>query len=105
MMYDDLLDRNISTYRRQTPTLFVQVPISSPVVRRGHKDTLIPLFVRDGTPTLQMGPQRALPLPMQRDLGLRNPPVLVRVLVGRDADDPLVDFLLEGGGGGFVLHI
>jgi hypothetical protein len=42
---------------------------------------------------------------MQRDLCFRDAPVLVRVLVGRNATQTLVNLLLESHSGSLVLHI
>jgi hypothetical protein len=42
---------------------------------------------------------------MQRNLRFRDAPVLVRVLVGRNAAQAMVNLLLESHSGSLVLHI
>lgn len=75
------------------------------MVRRRHEDALVPLLVHDAAPALQVRPQRPLPLAVDGNLRLHDPPVLVRVLVRGDAGERVLDFLLEGQRGGFVLHV
>ena len=92
-------------YRRQAPALFVQVAVGAPVVRGGHENTLVPLLVFPPAAALEVRAQGALTFPVDGNLGAGDPTVLVRILVGRDAGERLVDLLLEGLGGGFVLHV
>lgn len=93
------------TYRRQAATLLVEIAVGTPVVGRRHEDALVAVLVLEAAAALQVRLECALALAVEHDLGASDAAVLVRVLVGGDADERVLDVLLEGDGGGFVLHV